>query len=250
MGDYAAAGDVLFPSEPTRERGAEARGGKIPSQLVPELGAGTTLYTIAPPEPPVPTMEFELTPSWEVPGLSEYTVKLAKYWIGTRMKQNAIDAILDQVKSTQMPYLEQCVRMTMIYDSSLVDDGETRGDLQHRNIEVRIGDGAFNSVAWLYTVMTHEYEHVFQRFQYPLAVYPLTDETMRAMREFEAYSSNIFNAYETGVIWEPDKMKSLGIRLKENYDRMAPADQANNQSIYEDAIHFIKLAISDFSWHP
>ena len=113
-------------------------------------------------------------------------------------------------------------------------------------IWVQIGNEAFVNVAWLYSSMAHEYQHVNQAL-----ADPKTTEENEPMAEFSAYTWEAFHATETGVINDQLGMQDIGRRTKQQgWDKMTALEQEENQETYDGAIIIIQDAIGDPSWIP
>jgi len=192
-------------------------------------------------------------PSAEVPDLKEVTVTLAKASIkaGTaKKKQKALDVILSEVQASKMPNLSKCKPPTIKYDPTETNAGLTSCTYYPttnvaKDIKVTIGD-AFNSISFLYSTMRHEYVHVNQY---------LTDPKGTAgnpgMTEFVAYTWEIYHAHETGLIKEPEILKSRGQYLKtEGWDKMKWYEKILNLLTYWGAIKIIRDEIGDKTWTP
>jgi hypothetical protein len=187
----------------------------------------------------------------KVPDLKAETVMEVEKKIKDGKKQEAINLILKEIKASKMPNLEKCDGKTMTYDSTIAGEGLTTctydpATNKALKIVVKIGDKAFSSVAWLYSSMMHEYQHVNQFLSNPKGV-----PANPAMSDFAAYTWEIHHAHETGVIKEPDKMKDLGKRLKmQGWDQMTKAEKKANKKTYDESIKIIREAIGDKSWKP
>jgi hypothetical protein len=190
-------------------------------------------------------------PSTEVPVLTRQTVDWAKRDIEDGAKQEAIDLILSEVKSSRMPNLVKCEGKTMKYSGSVDGEGVCGFEYDPRTnratkIWVHIGDDAFQNVSWLYSSMMHEYQHVNQ-----IIADPRGAQENRPMAEFAAYTWEIFNAFSTGIRQDPAGMEDVATRLYEQaWSQMTGDEKRANQGIYNSAIGFVRGIIGDPSWNP
>jgi hypothetical protein len=193
-----------------------------------------------------------LEPSLEVPDLTQDTHDKAKAAIERGEYQLAIDFILSEVQASKMPDLYKCQPPTVKYDAALTAyaglcsckyDPETN---KAKSIWVTVGNGAFTTVAFLYSTMMHEYEHVLQWFADPKGV-----AGNIPMAEFDTYTWEIYHAEETGIANLPGTLKSRGKWLKsEAWDKMTPQEQEQNSITYYWALQIIRDATGDQSWEP
>ena len=189
--------------------------------------------------------------SAEVPDLTEGTVIKVKVKIKAGKKQEAINLILTEVKNTKMPNLKKCEGKTITYSSSVSGEGVCQFTYDAKTnkatkIKVKIGDKAFSSVAWLYSSMMHEYQHVNQLLSDPKGTVGNVP-----MAEFGAYSWEIFHAHETGVMHNTAGLKDIGKRLKaQGWDPMTADEKKDNKTTYEKALKLIQTYIGDKTWKP
>jgi len=194
----------------------------------------------------------DLEPSTEVPDLTKGTVDKVRLAIVNGRFQDAIDLILAEAQATKMPNLSQCQPPTMEYYPAA---GSWAGctscaynpeDNTVAAIKVLLGKKAFASVAYLYSTMMHEYQHVEQRLVDPSGI---TDSY--GMRDFMAYSWEIYHARETGLINQLDKLTHRGRLMRTmGFDKMTALEQDQNIEVYQEAIKIVQDAIGDPSWQP
>jgi hypothetical protein len=194
----------------------------------------------------------DMEPSEEVPDLTQGTVDKVRLAIINGRLQDAIDLILAEVGDSKMPNLSQCQPPTMEYDPAAEGyAGRTScayypEDNTVESIKVTLGKKAFDTTAYLYSTMMHEYQHVNQYLSDPRGT-----KEIPGMSDFIAYSWEIYHAGETGLINQPNKLTHRGSLLKTmGYDRMSPLEQEENIEVYQHAIKIIQDAIGDPSWQP
>jgi hypothetical protein len=106
-----------------------------------------------------------------------------------------------------------------------------------RPTAVRISPGAFSSVAYLYSVVMHEYQHVLQRQS---RANQDTEDRLRAAgskstNEVRAYAWELLNAERTGVKELPDKVASIWASLVEEYGLLAAPERKQAASVVKQA---------------
>ena len=193
-----------------------------------------------------------LEPSLEVPDLTQDTHDKAKAAKERGEYQLAIDFILSEVQFSKMPDLYKCQPPTVKYDAALTAyaglcscryDPETN---KAKSVWVTVGNSAFTTVAFLYSTMMHEYEHVLQWFADPKGVAGNVP-----MAEFDTYTWEIYHAEETGIANLPGTLKSRGKWLKSlAWDKMTPQEQEQNSITYYWALQIIRDLTGDQSWEP
>jgi hypothetical protein len=178
-----------------------------------------------------------------VPALTDLTVTRAEMMIKAGKKQEAIDIILGEIKASKMPMVDQLEGKTIKYDKNEPDIGGTYYNYdpdtnKASKIGIAIGEAAFSSVSWLYSTMSHEYQHAVQMFTDPKKW-----NEKEALSEFVAWGWEIFHAHETGVINNPAKMKELGDGLKsEGWDKMSMLEKLLNSITYYKALKIVQGA--------
>ena len=189
--------------------------------------------------------------SEEVPDISEATFTAVDTKIKATKYAEALTLLLAAVKASKMADLTnaKCAAKPVIYDSAVGGEGITDYKTwdpvkkEVNGIVIKMGDAAFTSVAWLYSSMMHEYQHLKQFITAPVMKLHL--------KEFEAYSWEILHAHETGVKKDNTEMKDLGKRLKDQgWDKMDADEQTANQATYDKAIKVIQTATGENGWAP
>jgi hypothetical protein len=102
---------------------------------------------------------------------------------------------------------------------------------------VRIGPGAFSSVAYLYSVVMHEYRHVLQRQS---LANQETESRLRAaglksINEVEAYALEQLNATESGIKDLPERVASVWASLVDEYGQLDTPEKRKARPLAERA---------------
>lgn len=177
-----------------------------------------------------------------VPGLPDTLVASLDVLVGAADptgRQQAVDSIVRYLvlQGEIDPSLIENGRVR--YDPSLSDEGHTQqwyektpgGDTRVLPSTVRVGPPAFSSVAWLYTVILHEYEHARQ-FEILQSV-----PGGQANREVDAYLRSIEMAQLSGL--GPQEVSELWQRVNEWWPELDDATKELYQARYDAAETYV-----------
>ncbi|MGQ9677141.1 MAG: eCIS core domain-containing protein [Chloroflexota bacterium] len=177
-----------------------------------------------------------------VPGLPDALVGNLDLLVGgtdPAGRQQAVDSLVNYlIMQGQIdPFLIENGRVR--YDPSLSDEGHTQqwyekmpnGDTKALPSTVRVGPPAFSSVAWLYTVILHEYEHARQ-----FAILQSVPGG-QANREVDAYLSSIEMAQMSGL--GPEEVSELWQRLNEWWPELDDTTKEVYQARYNAAENYV-----------
>jgi hypothetical protein len=114
--------------------------------------------------------------------------------------------------------------------------------------KVRIGPGAFSSVAYLYSVIMHEYQHVLFRQSLPNQQISHQAKGHGGMDtdEVEASAWEILHAGETGLDRLPDKIAHVWSTLNDEFWQLDPAAQNKSRPLatraFQEAQRMVKAS--------
>jgi hypothetical protein len=170
-----------------------------------------------------------------VPGLGAETTAAVAAKITARDPQGALDLLVQSKVKVGVIDPSLLVGGKMVYDPDLKSaDGQCSmqaWDHLKNSAEptlARIGPGAFSSVAYLYSVVMHEYEHVRQRQSLPNQQNEskLREAGTKSGNEVEAYAWELTHAGESGIKSLPNKVATIWSSLNEEFWILDTAEQA------------------------
>jgi hypothetical protein len=179
-------------------------------------------------------------PSNPVPGLGPTRTQTIDSDIQAGDSQGALDWLVS------FKYMDYEIDLTLLKDRKMTFDpsvtwadatsGMPSWDYINNKADptaVRVGPSAFSSVAYLYSVVMHEYQHVLWRQSLANQQH---EQQVRARgsqssSEVEAYAWELLHAKETGLARLPDKAATIWEKLNDAFWAMEAADRGTVRSL-------------------
>lgn len=212
--------------------------------------------------PAPPELLVETAFGYEVPGLGPEKRAKVEELIKNKDIQGAIDLVVQFGGASGSSNIDTSLLADgkMKYDSTItLEDAVTEmpgwhypkgGEGEAEPGKVRIGQKAFSSVPYLYSVIMHEYQHVL--WNQSLKNQEIGRETHEEGRqgggmytsEVEAYAWELLHATESGLSQLPDKIAGVWGNLNEEFWGLDPAAQKamrpKVQRAWAEANRFVK----------
>ena len=148
--------------------------------------------------------------------------------------------------------LELLADKKMVYDPALTND-DARASVpswdssanKAEPTKVRVGPSAFSSVAYLYSVVMHEYQHVLwrQTFEHQQKSHEAHEKGFTAPDEVKASAWQLLHAVETGVALLPDRVAHIWENLNEAFLNLDSQEQANQRALVIQAFDKAKILV-------
>jgi hypothetical protein len=179
-----------------------------------------------------------------VPGLGPDTTAGVAAKIAARDPQGALDLLVGYKIREGVINPSFLVNGAMVYDPDLkAEDGicsmQSWDYIKDRADPTltRIGPGAFSSVAYLYSVVMHEWQHVRQRQS---KANQENEKTLRAQQlqsgnEVEAYAWELMHARESGVKDLPNRVAAIWRDLNSEFWKLDRVERAKVASLAQQA---------------
>jgi len=238
-------GRAIFAKAP-RPGPAGKRPGLLGGMAIEAKKAPVKAPPVSESKPPLPPeLLVETAFDHEVPGLGPEKRAKVEELIKAKDIQGAIDMIVQFGGGAGGSKIDRnlLVDGKMTYDPGMtVEDGVTempgwhypKGKEKEGEAtpgKVRIGQPAFSSVPYLYSVIMHEYQHVlWNQSEKNQEIGKETHEFPRQgggmyTSEAEAYAWELLHATESGLSQIPEKLAGVWRNLNEEYWKLDPAAQ-------------------------
>lgn len=187
-----------------------------------------------------------------IPDLPGPKVDAANDHLEAGRKQNAIDVLLTAAKQRGRVDVRLLHRRRMRYDPKLTGlDGAAyfpkRKNGEVSPTKVSIGDSALDQgVAWLYTTMLHEYQHVLQ-FQGKRGIGTrapgLRGKGLGKQQETEAYARELILSRKTGLALRPDLMTVVWGQMQAYWQNLPAKGRKPLRKMMDHARHIYRRVV-------
>jgi hypothetical protein len=177
-----------------------------------------------------------------VPGLGPARTKEVEDLVNAGDRQGAVDTLVGYKYMDYEIDLNLLLNKRMIYDPTVTwADGTTAmpswdylsTPQKAVPARVRIGPSAFTSVAYLYSVIMHEYQHVLwqQALANQQVSHLLHAQNLGTPDEVKAGAWELLHATETGVARLPDKIAQIWANLNDSFWKLDAKAQASERPL-------------------
>jgi hypothetical protein len=197
-------------------------------------------------------LDFGEAPSREVPDLSELTVLRAQQYLASGDWQAAIDVVVNsmvengRIDRSLLAGGKVQFRTKSPGDGTTVEGGDTSGSGYRRVSSgalvaipsaLSIGkDGVSKGVAWLYSTILHEYQHVLQftaRAGFPTTATQVPGQAIDAHEvNVEAFAVELLQSERSGISRKPRLVQDLWELLQEDWVELSIAKKRRLNDLY------------------
>jgi len=178
------------------------------------------------------------------PGLGPAITQSVDAMIKANDFQGAVNAIVTKKSADGQLNVTQLAGRMMTYDPQVTwaDGSTSMPSWDHINdradpARVRIGPSAFSSVAYLYSVIMHEYQHVLyqQSSSNQQVSHTAHAQGFESPDEVRAGSWELIHGADTGISKMPDKVAQIWNNLNTSFWKLASNDQPGERALVTQA---------------